>query len=100
MTGYTEDVLILQINTQLIPPSADLLANLPSGRDIHSTPAPYKLPSLDEDRLASMRAPPAEDDFAPGSDVEDSDDDSPHENAQLFTPGGFPERSESTSTYY
>ncbi|KAH8429693.1 pH-signaling protein PalC [Aspergillus melleus] len=88
------------INTQLIPPSADLLANLPSGRDIHSAPAPYKLPSLDEDRLAGMRAPPAEDDFAPGSDVEDSEEDSPRENAHSFTPGGLPERSESTSTYY
>ncbi|PLB50981.1 hypothetical protein P170DRAFT_425274 [Aspergillus steynii IBT 23096] len=88
------------INTQLIPPSADLLANLPSGRDIHSAPAPYKLPSLDEDRLAGMRAPPAEDDFAPGSDVEDSDEESPRENAHAFTPGGLPERSESTSTYY
>ncbi|KAK1142122.1 hypothetical protein N8T08_008206 [Aspergillus melleus] len=88
------------INTQLIPPSADLLANLPSGRDIHSAPAPYKLPSLDEDRLAGMRAPPAEDDFAPGSDVEDSEEDSPRENPHSYTPGGLPERSESTSTYY
>ncbi|KAI9037440.1 pH-signaling protein PalC [Aspergillus affinis] len=88
------------INTQLIPPSADLLANLPSGRDIHSAPVPYKLPSLDEDRLAGMRAPPAEDDFAPGSDVDDSEEDSRRENLHSYTPGGLPERSEKTSTYY
>ncbi|KAF7585741.1 hypothetical protein BBP40_010181 [Aspergillus hancockii] len=64
------------INTQLIPPSADLVANLPSGRDIHSPPGAYRLPSLDEEQLVRMRAPPAEDAFVPGSDVDDSEEDS------------------------
>ncbi|EAW14226.1 pH-signaling protein PalC [Aspergillus clavatus NRRL 1] len=84
------------INTQLIPPSTDLLTNLPSGRDIHSPPGPYRLPWLDEDELARMRAPPAEEDFEPSSDVEDSDDE-PTGIAE-DAPGAVPERSE--SSYY
>ncbi|TPR03068.1 hypothetical protein CAN33_0013095 [Aspergillus niger] len=85
------------INTQLIPPSTDLLANLPSGRDIHSAPAPYKIPSLDEEQLVRMRAPPVEDDFGPGSDVEDSDEEAASV-ARVYTPGTVPERSD--SAYY
>ncbi|KAL3260015.1 hypothetical protein ABHI18_004892 [Aspergillus niger] len=85
------------INTQLIPPSTDLLANLPSGRDIHSAPAPYKIHSLDEEQLVRMRAPPAEDDFGPGSDVEDSDEEAASV-ARVYTPGTVPERSD--SAYY
>ncbi|PYH93921.1 hypothetical protein BO71DRAFT_450370 [Aspergillus ellipticus CBS 707.79] len=82
-----------RINTQLIPPSAELLANLPSGRDIHSPPAPYKIPSLDEDELVRMRAPPVEDESGPGSDVDDSD-----EELAAYVPGAVPERSD--SAYY
>ncbi|KAJ5090992.1 hypothetical protein N7532_009676 [Penicillium argentinense] len=64
------------INTQLIPASAPLLANLPSGRDIHSPPAPYKPPLLDSDQLLHMRAPPDENqDWQFGSDHDDSDED-------------------------
>ncbi|EAW19055.1 pH-signaling protein PalC [Aspergillus fischeri NRRL 181] len=84
------------INTQLIPPSTDLLANLPSGRDIHSPPGPYKLPSLDEEQLVRMRAPPAEDDYEPRMDMDDSDDELT--SPAGVAPGAFPERSE--STYY
>lgn len=66
-----------------------MLANLPSGRDIHSPPGPYKIPCLDEDQLVRMRAPPENDDFRADSE-EDSDEDT--------TPGTYPERSE--SAYY
>lgn len=65
----------IQINTQLVPPSTDLLTNLPSGRDIHSPPGPYKLPSLDEEKLVRMRAPPGDDELGPGSDMDDSEDE-------------------------
>ncbi|KAF5865204.1 hypothetical protein ETB97_004784 [Aspergillus alliaceus] len=80
------------INTQLIPPSADLIANLPSGRDIHSPPAPYRLPSLGEEQLVRMRAPPTEDDFGPGSDIDDSEEE------PTMTRDAVPERTD--SAYY
>ncbi|KAJ5781284.1 hypothetical protein N7457_006444 [Penicillium paradoxum] len=87
------------INTQLIPASAPLLSNLPSGRDIHSPPAPYQAPSLDEDQLMRMRAPPDE-----INDVQfGSDDDSEDETGQFDgrgTPGGFPDRSATASSVY
>ncbi|KAJ5660576.1 hypothetical protein N7507_007027 [Penicillium longicatenatum] len=88
------------INTQAIPPSAPLLSNLPSGRDIHTPPAPYKPPSLDEDQLMHMRAPPNElEDLSFTNDPEDSDeeDTSPETRGP---PGGFPDRSETVSTVY
>ncbi|KAF4287456.1 hypothetical protein CNMCM8689_008768 [Aspergillus fumigatus] len=84
------------INTQIIPPSTDLLANLPSGRDIHSPPGPYKLPSLDEEQLVRMRAPPAEDDYEPRMNMDDSDDELT--SPAGVAPGALPERSD--STYY
>lgn len=88
-----------QINTQLIPPSAPLLSNLPSGRDIHTPPAPYKPPSLDEGQLIHMRAPPEEhEDLHFGNDPDDSDEDvSPEPRGP---PGGFPNRSETASAAY
>lgn len=79
-----------------MPPSTDLLANLPSGRDIHSPPGPYNPPMLDEEQLVRMRAPPAEDEFAPGSDVDDSDEETPGDAKDAK--GAFPERTE--SAYY
>ncbi|ODM21384.1 pH-response regulator protein palC [Aspergillus cristatus] len=63
------------INTQLVPPSTDLLTNLPSGRDIHSPPGPYKLPALGEEELVRMRAPPGDDEIGPESDMDDSDEE-------------------------
>lgn len=92
---------ISQMNTQAIPPSAPLLSNLPSGRDIHSPPAPYKPPSLDEDQLVRMRAPPDEnEDLHFGSDPDDSEEDAVPAEAR-GPPGSFPDRSETaTSTYY
>ncbi|KAL5357390.1 hypothetical protein BJX96DRAFT_11615 [Aspergillus floccosus] len=84
------------INTQLIPPSADLLANLPSGRDIHSPPGPYKIPTLDAEELTQMRAPPMADELGMSSDM-DSDEE-PVGGLRSATPGGFPERTD--SAYY
>ena len=72
LVNWTNDI---QINTQLVPPSTDLLTNLPSGRDIHSPPGPYKLPALDEEELVRMRAPPGDDEIEPGSDMDDSDEE-------------------------
>ncbi|KAE8378460.1 hypothetical protein BDV26DRAFT_304324 [Aspergillus bertholletiae] len=83
------------INTQLIPPSADLVANLPSGRDIHSAPGAYRLPALDDEQLVRMRAPPAEDEFGPVSDVDDSEEES---GLARDTPSTAPERTD--SAYY
>lgn len=77
-----------KINTQLIPPSTNFLANLPSGRDIHSPPAPYTPPSLDEDQLLRMRAPPEEEELPP--DVEADDSDNEAEASGRDTPGAFP----------
>lgn len=48
---------MLQIDTQAIPPADPLVANMPSGREVHQT-KPYMPPTLDEDTLASLRAPP------------------------------------------
>ncbi|KAK2789012.1 hypothetical protein FQN52_000169 [Onygenales sp. PD_12] len=66
------------INTQLIPSSASYAANLPSGRDIHSTPAPYSPPQLDADHLVRLRAPP---DSSDSLDVIDSSDEEVDEPA-------------------
>ncbi|KAL4806340.1 hypothetical protein BDV18DRAFT_139281 [Aspergillus unguis] len=85
------------INTQLIPSSADYLANLPSGRDVLPSQPPYSLPSLDEEHLMRMRAPPTELELSPGSDPEDSDVESPVAR-DIGTPGTFPERTD--SAYY
>lgn len=77
-----------------MPPSTDLLANLPSGRDIHSPPGLYKPPMLDEEQLVRMRAPPADNEYAPGSDMDDSDE----ETSDARDARDVPERSE--SAYY
>ncbi|KAE8168063.1 hypothetical protein BDV40DRAFT_131380 [Aspergillus tamarii] len=82
------------INTQLIPPSADLVANLPSGRDIHSAPGAYRLQALDDEELVRMRAPPVVDEFGPGSD-DDSEEES---GLTRDTPSTVPERTD--SAYY
>ncbi|KAJ5953016.1 uncharacterized protein N7479_011429 [Penicillium vulpinum] len=83
------------INTQLIPPSAPLLSNLPSGRDIHSPPAPYQPPSLDQDQLMRMRAPPDE-----KHDIQVGSDDDSEDDAGRAPPGGFPDRSATASSVY
>ncbi|CAK7237482.1 hypothetical protein SBRCBS47491_009991 [Sporothrix bragantina] len=45
------------INTQIVPPAAPLLAQMPSGREIH-TAQPMDAPQLDASVLEAMRAPP------------------------------------------
>ncbi|PLB33251.1 pH-signaling protein PalC [Aspergillus candidus] len=85
------------INTQLIPPSTDLLNSLPSGRDIHSPPGPYKLPALDDEQLAQMRAPPDDTGSISGESDEEEGDEGLGQ-MQTGTPGAYPERTE--SAYY
>ncbi|KAJ5153665.1 uncharacterized protein N7500_009104 [Penicillium coprophilum] len=87
------------INTQVIPPSAPLLSNLPSGRDIHSQPAPYQPPSLDEDQLMRMRAPPDENHHIQSGSDDDSDDDVAQRDGH-GPPGAFPDRSATASSVY
>ena len=76
----------------------DLLSSLPSGRDIHSPPGPYKLPSLEEEELVRMRAPPGEDDFGPASDVDDSDEETTSAIPTRDLPSAVSEQSK--SAYY
>ncbi|KAL1964817.1 hypothetical protein VTN77DRAFT_6319 [Rasamsonia byssochlamydoides] len=87
------------VSTQVIPPSASLLSNLPSGRDIHSAPGPYTPPSLDEDQLVRMRAPPDEgEQQLPGLG---ENDDSDEEGSPGEPPGAFPSKPVTTdSTYF
>ncbi|KAJ5306971.1 hypothetical protein N7508_005986 [Penicillium antarcticum] len=88
------------MNTQIVPSSTPLLSNLPSGRDIHSPPAPYQPPSLEEDQLIRMRAPPDErDDLQFGSD-DDSDEDAAQPSDGRGPPGGFPDRRATASSVY
>lgn len=86
-----------QINTRLIPPSDPLVARMPLGRDIHSA-KPFVPPSLDDNTLARMRAPPDVDEMV----VSDSNSDE-GEKAQGGLPGAFPGSSSTASnddSYY
>jgi hypothetical protein len=72
--------------TQPIPPVGPLLAQMPSGREIH-TIKPYQPPTLSPDVLEAMRAPPDRSDEVgnyPSSDEETAVDS---------VPGAFPGRS-------
>ncbi|KAL8376553.1 hypothetical protein RB595_007582 [Gaeumannomyces hyphopodioides] len=88
------------MNTQLVPAAATLLAQMPSGRDIHII-KPYEPPSLDPVVLESMRAPPeGSDDFGNDSDSEDEGkDDRPGVGAYPGARDAYG-RSASTSSYY
>lgn len=77
-----------QMNTQLIPPSSQVLATMPSGREIH-TPKPYVPPSLEEDVLVRMRAPAdGPGDVVCGADGDSSSEEGAEERKDL--PGTFP----------
>lgn len=85
---------------QLIPPSEQLVATMPSGRDIH-TPKIYIIPALEEHSIIRMRAPPD-----PGEAFEGEEDDSGDDEREAATngaPGAFPgtkgEYSAGTSYY-
>ena len=82
----------MQINTQLIPPSDPLVANLPSGRNIHSTNL-FAAPVLGEESLTQMRAPPDADEM-------DGDDNSSGDEDEVpnSLPGTFPGSSSAAST--
>ena len=74
-------------------------ANMPSGREYH-TPKPFQVPTLDEDVIAQMRAPPDPNDLA----YQNVEDDSDAEESQSDPVGAFPgtrdQYSGSTSSYY
>lgn len=75
------------INTQVVPPSAPLIANMPSGRDIHSV-KPYIPPALDMDTLTAMQALP---DLIESADADgDSSSDDGNAKQQNTLPGAFP----------
>jgi hypothetical protein len=74
---------------------------MPSGREYHS-PKPYEPPSLQEDVLARMRAPPEPSDLKVYGDEVDSADESDEQNL-AEPPGAFPGSKAdyvSNSTYY
>ncbi|KAI8225405.1 pH-response regulator protein palC [Colletotrichum sp. SAR 10_98] len=87
------------MNVQIIPPVGPLLAQMPSGREIHAL-KPYQPPTLDPSILDAMRVPPErKDDYG---DALSSDDEA---KGHAGPPGAFPEsrpdyRSASTSSYY
>lgn len=79
------------MNTQPIPPSATLLAQLPSGREYFSNLPAYQPPQLDANAIAQMRAPPSPSLRAGQPDDDDSDDDDGDGRAgAMGVPGGFP----------
>ncbi|KAK1600721.1 pH-response regulator protein palC [Colletotrichum navitas] len=86
------------MNVQIIPPIGPLLAQMPSGREMH-TLKPYQPPMLDRSILEAMRAPPERsDDYGDALSSEDEAKGHPG------PPGGYPEsrpeyRSGSTSYY-
>jgi hypothetical protein len=88
---------IQQINTQLIAAPGPLLAQMPSGRPVH-TIKPYQVPLLDAATLEAMRAPP---DRADEQAETDSDDEATLTDAR--PPGAFPDaldQSRTASTAY
>lgn len=75
------------INTQVIPPSDPLIANMPSGRNIYSEKA-FAAPTLDEETLVRMRAPLERDaENGEGANVESSDEEG---GTSTAAPGAFP----------
>ncbi|KAL5116959.1 hypothetical protein ACEQ8H_005177 [Pleosporales sp. CAS-2024a] len=72
------------VGVQLVPPSEPLLASMPSGREYHSTRM-FVIPSLDEDALVRMRAPPD-----PGETFDGDEEDSADEDEKRPPAGAFP----------
>ncbi|MCJ1352330.1 MAG: hypothetical protein MMC33_002314 [Icmadophila ericetorum] len=87
------------INVQAVPASDPLVANMPSGREMYNSKQ-YVLPTLDEDTLQRLRAPPEPGEEGAGSaPSDDSDDESKDKKTDV--PGAFPQpSSESQSSYY
>ena len=87
---------------QSIPPAETLLASMPSGREYH-VPKIFIPPSLDEDAIVRMRAPPDPANSGLNGDGDDSADAEDRENAAQAPAGAFPgTRAEYTggTTYY
>ncbi|KAK4147684.1 uncharacterized protein C8A04DRAFT_8824 [Dichotomopilus funicola] len=76
--------------TQPIPSTGPLLAQMPSGREIHSI-KPYQPPVLAPEVLEAMRAPPDRSDEAEGGDYPSSDDEGLGA-VNSAIPGAFPGR--------
>ena len=90
--------LTSQITAQLIPASEPLLANMPTGRKVH-TPRPFIPAELDASTLGSMRA--QLDSAALARTMAGAEEDSGEEETDIAPPGAFPGASGSqTSTYY
>jgi len=86
------------MNTQLVPAPATLLAQMPSGREIH-TVKPYDPPALDYSIMEAMRAPPDRtDDFGNEMSSDDEDRGAPSAPAGAF-PGTADEYA-GRSSYY
>ena len=81
------------MSVQLIPPSEPLLSSLPSGREYHR-PQDYIPPTLDEDALARMRAPPDPTETAAFR----NEDDSASEGEDGDPVGAFPGTKQDYST--
>jgi len=89
--------MVPQILTQVIPPTGPLLAQMPSGREIH-TVKPFQLPLLDPSTLEAMRAPPDRADES--GTYPSSDDETPGESAPGAFPGTQGEYRSETPSYY
>lgn len=89
--------MVPQILTQIIPPTGPLLAQMPSGREIH-TVKPFQLPLLDPSTLEAMRAPPDRADES--GPYPSSDDETPGESAPGAFPGTQGEYRAGTPSYY
>lgn len=72
------------MEVQLVPPSEQLLASMPSGREYH-TAKMFVVPALEEDAIIRMRAPPD-----PGDAFEGEEDDSADEDQRHSPVGAFP----------
>lgn len=85
------------MQVQIVPPSEQVLAAMPSGREYH-TPKMFVVPALEEDAIIRMRAPPD-----PGDVFEGEEEDSADEDERAPRPAGaFPgaEAGYPSSKYY
>ncbi|KAJ2898823.1 hypothetical protein MKZ38_003643 [Zalerion maritima] len=88
------------MNTQRVPPTGQLMTQMPSGRDIHKVP-PYSPPMLESDDLEPMQAAPDREDMLSGE--ASSDDESSFRTPPAGAyPGTHDEysRSSPTTAYY
>ncbi|KAJ4345589.1 uncharacterized protein N0V89_011722 [Didymosphaeria variabile] len=87
------------ISVQVVPSSSQLLSAMPSGREYH-TPKPYIIPTLEEDAIIRMRAPPDPGDAFEGEEDDSADEDERSAGAPVGAfPGTKAEYSANTSYY-